>query len=308
MSKLLTVLLLGSLSAYWYITVAMVCAVPLTYAVTGYDTRFPLSEIAMLETIHEAAELWESTTGRELLSPAATGTPSDILIQFKFDDRQERILAEETLRQALGEKEATTEALTAAYDTLVQDYNTRQAAYEAAVKEYEAAVDRFNDRVSSTPDPSTTESDRMKAEADRLDQELRRLNTEADALRQLAADINELSAEGNALIRQYNQNVGEYNRRFADSTEFTQGEYGSGDITIFSFADATELKTVVAHEFGHAFGIGHVEGSSSVMYYLLEDQPVPLELSGTDLEAFTQVCGAPDSFSTRARTLINSII
>ena len=64
----------------------------------------------------------------------------------------------------------------------------------------------------------------------------------------------------------------------------------------------------MVHELGHALDIPHVEGSESMMYYLLGNQPVPAALSLTDTEALFATCGQTDDFGTKIRTFIHRFI
>jgi predicted Zn-dependent protease len=141
-----------------------------------------------------------------------------------------------------------------------------------------------------------------------LAKEADRLEAEADTLQKRATEINKLGEAGNQIIRQYNVGVETYNKQFGTAEEFTEGDYQNGRINVYTFASKAELVKVLAHELGHALQVPHVEGSNSVMYYLLEDQPTPLTLSPQDTTAVTTVCGDSESIGARGRTFINRYI
>ena len=109
------------------------------------------------------------------------------------------------------------------------------------------------------------------------------LNALADTVQERVAELNALADETNRKVNTYNKTLGH---------DFDQGNYVEDEngkrITIFTFEDEMELKRVLAHEFGHALGIGHVEDAGSIMYsYNIGDA---LELSEADLVALKQVC------------------
>lgn len=311
MLRSLTILLILSLSLYWYASVGAYCQAPLTYALTNLDSRFDLTEAEALAAIAEAEALWETAAGRELFIPVDASENPDVTISFTFDERQERAIAEETLRDSLDNKAATSEDLATAYERLADDYRVKREAHQAAVSAYEerladhnATVDRYNNEGGA---PEAVFNQLQVAER-LLAEEAEQLESEGEKLNQLAEQINQLGEQGNQVIRQYNDGVTTYNNTFGEPDEFTQGDYLAGAIHIYTFTSRGELINVLAHEFGHALDIDHVEGSASVMYYLMEDQPTPPALSGEDIAAFTTQCGTTGTFGTSVRALINQYI
>lgn len=305
----LSVLLILSLSLYWFSVSGLYCAAPLSYKVVALDERFDLSLAEADLIVAEATEAWEQKIGRELFYP--TSENSDIEINFIFDDRQASALAEEALRESLDEKEATTENLNTAYEKMVADYHKKREEYEVKVAAYEERLAQYNAVVSKYNEAGGAPERVYEELADRQN----RLNTTAEALEiegqeldVIATNVNKLGERGNEVIRQYNADVNKYNNKFGVSEEFTQGDYQSGSINIYTFTSKEELLIVMAHELGHTLDIGHVEGSESIMYYLMEDQPIPLTLSGTDFEALLAKCGVSDSLTTDIRTLINKYL
>ena len=77
---------------------------------------------------------------------------------------------------------------------------------------------------------------------------------------------------------------------------------------MYKFSNDAEVVTVLAHEFGHALGLGHVEGPSSLMYYLLDEVTTVPELSEDDRAAYQAVCGDAESFAQWVRRQIRQLI
>ncbi len=311
MLRTLSLLLIVSLALYWYAAVGMVCQAPLTYQIAlPIDERFGITEAEAAEAVKEAETVWEEALGRELFY-ATEGTRTDVTINFVFGERQATALAEADLRERLEDKQMSSSDLQAQYDKLVGEYQaakktheTNVGAYEERLTAYNAEVARYNNEGGAPPDVYQELGRTEVALAKDADQ----LEADAESLKERAAEINKLGEAGNQIIRQYNDTVETYNEQFGTAEEFTEGDYQDGRINIYTFANQTELVKVLAHELGHALSVSHVEGSNSVMYYLLEDQPTPLTLSPQDTAAVTAVCGDTGSVGTKVRTLINRYI
>ncbi len=307
MLRSLSLLLILSLALYWYATVGIVCPAPLSYQViTPIDDHFGISPDTAREAVATAVTVWERAVGRDLLYET-TSNP-DITINFVYDERQERALAEESLRTTLENKQFSSSDLQAQFESLATAYQADRIAHEAQVADYNRRLDAFNAQVTRYNDAGGA-PDAVFAELEATEQALANeaiiIDREAEELAKRAEEINRIAEAGNQVIRQYNDSVEAYNATFAKTTEFTQGDYRDGVINIYTFTDIVELETVLAHEFGHALSLPHVEGSASIMYYLLGDQPTPLALSETDKQALIATCGETGSLETMVRTLIN---
>jgi hypothetical protein len=167
------------------------------------------------------------------------------------------------------------------------------AAYEARIEAYNKKVASYNE-TGGAPAEIFAE---LQSEEKALKKVAAALTERANELQSVVEKLNALGERGNRLIDQYNSGVDVYNSRFGEPNEFTQGDYQGDHINIYSFSSEDELLKVLIHEFGHALGIGHVEGNESFMYYLLEDQPDTPILSEADLAAFSHVCGEKDGLS-----------
>jgi hypothetical protein len=295
--------------AYLYSAAESICPTPIAYTLGVFDERFALSKQEAKAAIAEAEALWEETTGRDLF--VYTESTDALPVNFIFDDRQERTIAEEIQRESLDSKEQTSEAIAQEYEALTSEYAAAEATYRRNVDAYEARLETFNqtvERFNAAGGAPPDEFAALEREEKRLQSDGAQLDREAEALAQLAEQINQLSERGNRLIEQYNNSVQVYNRNFGHANEFTQGDFQGTSINIYTFTDRQELITVLAHELGHALSIGHVENEASVMYYLMGNQPAPLVLSSEDLAAFTAVCGQSNHPFDRWRRMVTLFV
>lgn len=299
----LTIILLGALT-YWYQSTAAVCPVPISYRIGELDQAFGLSQEQALAYVKQAEAVWEDQVDRDLFTYNEKAVLS---INFVYDDRQASADSEVMQRGDLDEqkqkgeeiKEAL-ENLQAQYDQLSATYEGQVASYEARLSEYNAEVNKYNDRGGAPADIY----DRLEQERTELADQVDELNRISVELKTLAKEINKLADQGNALVSNYNRGVAAYNEEFGFVREFTQGDYQGDQIHVYKFSNDGEVVRVLAHEFGHALGLDHIEGTSSLMYYLLEESAEMPTLSLSDLTVFEQVCGDSESFAQKVRRVI----
>jgi hypothetical protein len=258
--------------------------------------------------IAAATQVWEESVGRDLF---VYDQAADFTVNFLFDERQETLNQEQTQRQELDltrDKNnavlAQVETLQSQYEDLTQTHKANVAEYEQALVAYNADVNIYNDRGGAPPDKFSE----LESERARLNQVADELGVTATQLNTLVGEINQLSARGNQQVNDYNQEVEIYNQEYGFAREFTQGDYQGDRINIYTFSDKNELITVLAHEFGHALGIDHVETSESLMYYLMDDTDSVIGLSTQDTLAFLEACGATQTFGQRVRHTIRTLL
>jgi hypothetical protein len=292
----------------WYRITERVCPTPLAYRIESIDGRFGLPEAKAKEHLAAAEKVWEDQVGRDLFY---YDDEAELVVDFMFDERQAKADSEVNNRTHLDEMKAQYEKVFEAGETLKEEYDELNTTYEKRAASYEARLAEYNQKVTAYNDRGGAPSEvfeELEREKTGLNTELANLNSFASELRDLAKKMNDLGEEGNILVEEYNRGVEGYNKKFGYSEEFTQGDYQHNRINIYKFSNERELVGVLAHEFGHALGIGHVEGDSSVMYYLLEDTSSQSVLSEADMAAFVTLCGDGNEIPHQIRRSIRNIL
>jgi myosin heavy subunit len=277
--------------SYWYYTALAGCNVPISYQIGEIDPRFGLTSEEVKNAISSAESLWEDGTDRNLFTAAAKGT---LVINFVYDERQAMTNAQTEFEEVLERKETVSENVKDQYQRLVSEYDALRESYERSVALYETKLESYNDEVADWNRRGGAPKDvfeRLENTKKELETEEQKLDTRSRELNALVRKINTLGSEGNSLITDYNSLVNEYNDRFSEGGEFTQGVYKDDEITIYEYGSEEELIIVLAHEMGHALGIDHVEGATSVMYHHMEEQTLDEGLTLYDRAAFTESCG-----------------
>lgn len=295
-ASLTTLLLLAVIfgSGYWYYTASAVCDVPIAYRLGTIDPRFEINIDQVRTALSSAESLWEDATGRNLFTyDEENGLP----VNFIYDERQQVTDVEHELRNELDEKGGVSDSIRDEYTKLLDQYETLKKGYNSRVTQYENKLRDYNEEVATWNEKGGAPKDvyELLAEKQRaLSSEQQELNKISYQLNQMVQKINQIGAQGNKIVSDYNEIVETYNERFSEAREFTQGDYQGDAITIYQFDTTDELVVVLAHEFGHALSLGHVENEESIMYHFMEAQTPEKGISEEDLEAFVHMCGTED--------------
>ncbi len=151
------------------------------------------------------------------------------------------------------------------------------------------------------------EYEEIKDEEKSLKRALQELEEDYQRLNAYAEESGTLAQKDASLVESYNQEIITFEEKHGEGREFDQGVYTGDKITIYQFTEEADLVLALAHEFGHALSIDHVEDPVALMYPLLEKQnllaPTP---SASDLAALTQACEGKKHFLVRqARSLLS---
>lgn len=287
------------------------CGQPLPYSLGQFDARFGISQEDFLKHIAAAEKVWEDADGRELFRYAPDAA---FKVNLIFDERQQRTIDARKLEDSLEKAQATQESLKqkqdrvlALYGTEKREYETLLAEFEKRLAEYDADVDKWNKRGGAPED----EYDRLQKEAKSLERMQNDLEAARRSVNALAEQVNRFSKEQVAVIGKYNDELGKYVNRYGSSSEeFDQGDYAGTEINVYQFDDMAHLRLVLAHELGHALGIGHTENPRSVMYRLMQEQDAQvLVLTGEDLAALSAQCrmSRADIFFEKVKLLFEKI-
>lgn len=267
------------------------CDSPLEYSIGSFHPYFNLTEDEFRQEIMAAEKVWEQVIGQELFvyTPGAPFT-----INLIFDQRQIKTLAGQKLDQSLNETKARQEKLSeknaeslVLYQATLKGYESLLSTFQKRLATYNAEVARLNKAGGATE----KEYEALQVELQAIKTLEKNLENERQKVNALVEQVNQFSEEQVSVVNQYNSQVESYVRRYGEPRAFDQGEYVGTAINIYQFDDRARLRLVLAHELGHALGIGHVNDPTALMYHLMEQQDVEsLRLTASDQAALIDVC------------------
>jgi hypothetical protein len=300
LQTLLLFILCGALGYNIYVQMQKVtpCVDPIPYAIGDFSTKFNVSEEYFLKALKEAEDIWEVPYGKDLFVYDTLYKRSDLLkVNLIYDYRQEATSKLKTLGGFVDDNQATYDSMEAKFRVLKAEYtkdvaalNARITTFNKKTKEYEELVSYWNKKGGAPK----KEYEELEATQLSLEQEAQALEAEQDRLEAVVKEINVQVVLLNRLADKLNINVRDYNNTNAGRGESFQealyvSEGGEYHIDIYEFSNRKKLVRVLAHELGHALGLDHVPGESSIMYEFNSGEN--MTLSDEDLGALRAVCG-----------------
>jgi hypothetical protein len=299
---LITAAVLGYAGYSFYIYSLTPCDQILEYSIGRFDAKFGITKEEFKSYVIDAETVWEEAIVKDLKNKRelfAYNPDAKFKINLIFDERQLATVQKQKTEFGLEAAENILEKLDAefnkmkiVYDAETKSYEAERKAFEVRQKSYEAAVEYWN-REGGAP---KKEFEELQREAETLNLEAQRLNGEAAFLNTKAKELNVVLENRNRAALEYNRVAENYNKKFGHGLEFDQAEYVGGgrneaEINIYQFGNKYDLTLALAHEFGHALQMDHVENPKSIMHYVTSGTPtISLAPSAEDLAELNRVC------------------
>jgi len=263
---------------------------PLAYSVGAVDHRFGIEPHRVLASAERARQVWEQAAGRRLFRYDSAAALKVVLV---YDWRQEKLLDAVKARETLDKSGRSFDELQSEHNQEVRLLGEARDALEAQAARLSERVARYNARVARWNESAR----RSEGERRALEAEKRELGDEQDELARRGAELNRRGAELNHLagtingvIRAHNLEVETFNGQMVRTRDFEKGAFDGKAITVYEFENEGDLTLLLAHEFGHALGLPHVDDPTAVMFPKLALQDLAeIRLAAADLRAIAQV-------------------
>ncbi|MDQ3245252.1 MAG: matrixin family metalloprotease [bacterium] len=270
------------------------CSKPISYTLGSFDKDFGVSQEEFLVALTDAEKIWEGPSGKDLF--VYDKENGDLKINLIYDYRQKTTTTLSIIDKNVQNVQSEYNTLKAKYEQSKGNYNTLQTNFINRVQAFNQKQKTYNEQVAywnSRGGAPKEEFEKLENIKIFLKNEVVVLQSIQKDLNNMVVDLNNIVAQINSIAKNLNISADAYNKIgevLGDG--FEEGVYTTDGINqkidIFEFKNREKLVRILAHELGHALGIGHVADSGAIMYAY--NQNITGALTEDDINALNVVC------------------
>jgi hypothetical protein len=243
----------------------------LRYQIAEVDPRFGMSKEQAIQLSKEAIQIWHDGTQKQLF---VYDDKAKLKIKLIYDARQENYNAFKKTQQELDQEHSSNQRISGNLDVSKSSLEQMQQSLRQEQIQLRAEADYLNQqRISWSRIENEQGENRQRIEAQyqALKEKAQQLQRNIAYYNQMNAQYNQQVGQHNSSIERYNWNVMQAKNRFPPR-EFHKGVFMGDQIQIYQFDTEDDLRLTLAHELGHALGLGHHADPEALMYPVLGEQ------------------------------------
>lgn len=271
------------------------CSKPVTWRVGYIDSRFDIEPADLKNIMSDVEQLWSDAVDQKLIQYSDSG---EVAVNLIYSENQKFTDSEQQLSEQINRMRKKYFSMRSDYQRESVEFQRKLTDYNQTFTEYADKVNEYNLRLSRLTNTGIVSRDddeklkNLKKQMEFLEQEL---DPKEHELTEEERKLHDMSEELNVFADEVNEYVYQYRNRFSQSRTFYQGFYtnvgNQKKINIYQFENASKLRLVLAHEFGHTLGLSHTDNPVSIMNYNMRLQSdLRLKLSDQDLQVIQNIC------------------
>ena len=236
------------------------------YRIGTVDARFGLSREDVKQLSDEAVQIWHQGTNQQWF---VYDDNAKLSINLIYDERQAHSIARQKAHadieqlidnhnQHFDQLQIHRQKLHQEFETLQNELNTWQHNYNQLQQQINRTdhADQYHHLI--------TQRNKLLEQKQRLDQKVY-------AYQRKQSDFNQTIQQYNQHSQTITHTINDTNQKFAPR-QFHKGVFDGEIINIYEFQSKDDLRLTLAHELGHALGIGHNDDPTALMYPYAQSQ------------------------------------
>ena len=241
------------------------------YKISEVDPRFGLSHDDVVEISQQAIDIWTQATGKTYFIYDPNARLSLRLIyderQQQTEQRKKEIAKIDQRQQQWNQQKHYVDNLGKEMDQQYQLLNFKKAQLSQLVDQHNEAINQINRLGGADPQ----QRQQLEAQSQELADRMQQMQREIDSYNFNIQILNRKVDELNQLNQHIDQSVSQFNQKFQPRL-FDKGIFNGLEIHIYEFSNIDDLRLTLAHEFGHALGLGHHDEPNALMFPMLKEQ------------------------------------
>ena len=258
------------------------CQTPVLWRIGSLDPAFNLTAEQAEQLAHDAAQLWNKALNREIFRYDSL---DGFAINFQHDEHQQRLLQQALQKSRLYQTSKRSDIRDETLQQQQQRLMQRSMAYQQEKNQLDSdrAALEMHYRNAGQQDQFAYQQQQAS-----LQQRQQRLAYEKTALDQQYDQLAREKDYRNSVKQQRDSTAPSQKNGAALEFGEMKFEDGQRNMTIQAYQTNADLTLTIAHQFGHALGLGHNNNMASVMTEMFN--PANTELSSTDIRYLKDQC------------------